>query len=139
MRNGPMCFYSVVRSAGFGRWDQLQPLPSRFVDRSPPPPSPRSPSRTPAGGQIVSVTRYSPPRRRPTAPSAVDGQFDGPDWSKSGTNMLEREKASNVRKIQKLKSEIWRLKREKRKEQRKEENGEKRVRWRSRERSDPDA
>ena len=127
-------FYSVVTSdrrdvvfvASSGpRWDR----------RSPPPPSPRRPA--PSGsGQIITHRNYGAIRPTPSAAPA-DSQFedavlDGPDHRKSEVPKLERKVASSVRGIQKLKSEIWQLKREKRKDQkRKEGKDKKRVRWSS--------
>ncbi len=122
-----LSFYSVVmfRPTDGSRWDR----------RSPPPPSPRRTS-TPGSGQIITHRNYGAIRPTPSAapslPSAEEECLDGPDLRKSDVPMLERKVASSVRGIQKLKSEIWQLKREKRKDQkRKEGKDKKRVRWRS--------
>ena len=84
------------------------------------------------------MRNYSPTRRRiPTAPQFEDVEQDGPDFRKSDVAKLEQQVASNVRGIQRLKSEIWQLEREKRKEQRKDGGkGKKRVRWESADRSE---
>ena len=122
-----LSFYSVVmfRPADGSRWDR----------RSPPPPSPRRASTPSNPGQIITHRNYGAIRPTPSAPPlppADDEVLDGPDHRKSDVPILERKVASSVRGIQKLKSEIWQLKRDKRKAQKsKEGKDKKRVRWSS--------
>ena len=89
-------------------------------------------------GGIITVRNYSPdPRRTPTAPPLEEEVLDGPDLRKSEVTTLEQQVAANVRGIQRLKSEIWQIEREKRKDQRKHKGDEKRkVRWNTADRPD---
>ena len=160
-----------MQNPGFSRWDQ----------RSPPPPSPRStrPAATSGVGGIITHRNYSPIRpsrsasssaplaasptaslaasNAPLPPRATSSPFPAPltptapqfedsweedenDYSKSNVKQLERKVASSVRGIQRLKSEIWSLEKQKLKEQKRKGGKEKRkVRWRSTERSDSDS
>ena len=99
----------------------------------PPTPTPSATSSPLPAAPIPAPPQFEDAPLVPTAPPLEEED----DYRKSNVKQLERKVASSVRGIQRLKSEIWRLEKEKKREQKRKGGKEKRkVRWRSTERSD---